>query len=570
MEKKSRKAFITPLICLTVGILYVVLANVLYKDFFVSVKPESGTEQAAYEYFETGKNLAEDSLSRKLVFAYSNVLAIILVSAFVYVIVRLVGKFKKSSAARLPIVLFVLATALVGAVVYFLYPLPISASPDTFYNYVFAKEWLPMYWHGFFTNVVYCASFLIFPHPMAMTIVPMVCAMGLIGYCLYCAVIKRTGHGILISVLFGATMLLFPAMIETVFFVGRNFMYGIVLFALLAISYVDWVNERPLSYHRAVLLAVLMGLVITWRGEGILWIVFFPVILLLTYRKSGTDWKKYIVALLALTVAFLAFKLPAKYGDVKYQGRDYYVINTVSSLGAVFADDNPKLDYEGASEDISNIDAVIPIDWIRAFGENSYVYWNSHNGRNQRQCGNAIDGDAYIKSAYNVLLHNPIIWLKERVSLFCKTVGLPWVVHVNPPTEDVEVVNSAEADQFLVEWWEDYFVVGRNEIENVYAVKSSKVGRIIQDKFLKAVNFEFLFFGYFVIILNLATVIVAIVSLVRKQWLILAWSVALLGSVAVIFLTAPSSFINYYFYSFYCQYWLVFLFLFKTKAEKEK
>lgn len=549
------------LTCFLIGCIYVLLSRIINKGTFGDIRPNVGIEVVAYAFPSTGMNLSEDKISKIAVYVYSHILAVLCVTVFLMLLGRLISFLISNSKEMIRITVLVIIGLSLVFVAYCSYPIPIGGSLDTYENFVFAKAWLPKYWHGFLTNVIYCVEMIILPHPVSMVVFPAVISSGLLCYNLYKTLIKRTKLWPLWIVLVVTSYAFLAPMLQTLFFPGRNYMYGTALFALFTVLFSDFLENKELSFYKALWIAAFGATVITWRGEGLIWIPFLPLMILAAYKKSNTKFAQYAFSFASLFILLLILWVPSKYGADKYQGKDYYIINTGSSLGAVFNSPEANLKYQGADKDIENIDQGVPIDWIKAYGGQSFQLWNSYNGRITSQGGVDIDGESYIKSSYNVLFHNPLIWAEERLYVLADALGLPPLKYVKTESgEDLYTYDEAgkrEAIAAMQLAWNDYRSRGLEYVAYGHPIKTNSFINNVSYAYQVLFVSSGKYFGYAEILINLAVLVIVIRTLLKREWLFFLCGLALLGTILAIIVASPGGYSNYYFYSFYNEYWLL-------------
>ena len=561
LSRINNKQLLFDLISLIAGCIYVIISSIFTRAFFVPMRPDIGVEQVAYKFLSTGANLSEDNISRIIVFVYSHILAVVIISVALMLFWRLLIYFVENNKERIKILVLGIVFILLMYCACCTYPFSIALSMDTFENYMWAKAWLPRQWHGFLTNIVYCAEFLIIPHPVSMILFPAATSFGLILYTIYRVLIKRAKYGLIFGLIWLASLFLWLPMIETTVFAGRNYMYGISIFAFVSVLFIDWIEKGELTCRKALWLAVFGAVAMTWRGEGMIWLAFFPLMIIATYFKKKPKIKTWLVCFVGLLLFFAVLWAPSKYLTEKYQGKDYLIINTGSSLGAVFNDPGSNLTYSGAQDDLENVDNVLPIEWIKAYGEMSFQFWNSYNVRITSQGGPNNNSDAYIKSAYSILFHNPVIFLKERLYVMQNALGLPHLYEITTATgEEIQRETSQEEDDLLLKW-NEYRTEGYDEVVNTYALRDNPIRSKIMYYYQIISVKEGDYFGYAFIILGIIMLAVALWALIKKEWLFLLSSSAFLATTAAIILASPQGYSNYYFYGFFSEYWIMLFFV---------
>lgn len=554
------------------SILYVIAAHFISSSFFTPIKANTGSENKAYAFLETGLTLENDSLSKIFCWLFACTFACTFLFAFCSWIVFLYRTWKRDETVKKYILLLIAINLLGILFLICFYPLPISLSPDTYYNYIYAREWLPMYWHGFLTNVVYCACCLIIPHPFSMTLIPFLIAINLLGYFLYCGLIKNGKKGFRFALLFAAFLFVMPETIQIFTFVGRNYMYGIVSFSFLCIFFLDNLKKKELTLPKCVVLSVLLAVLATWRTEGIIWLLFFPFLFYFTYfykRNVPNALRRFLLVALAVVLCYSVFNVPVKYGNEKYQGSDYFIINLPGPVSAVLNNPKANLTYEGAEEDLSTIDSVIPLEYIKKYGEYGSIYYNYANGRAARQCDVGSRGKDFVVASYSLLFHNLDIYLKFQTNLFCESLFLPTPFSL-PYVEEPWVPEGESLIAYNTIM--DYYNVGEKDILETHGITfiHPSVDAFADLVIQTIMGYAYLLTGYIKLITTLVVLFIGVHSLFKKRWLYFFTSVAVIGILFAIILTAPTARTNYYFYPFFNQYWLILFYLLQLKQDKQE
>ncbi|MBR5897325.1 MAG: hypothetical protein IKZ39_06880, partial [Lachnospiraceae bacterium] len=128
------------------------------------------------------------------------------------------------------------------------------------------------------------------------------------------------------------------------------------------------------------------------------------------------NWKKVVAFAATALVAFVIIALPQKLGDRKYYGKDYNIINSFPSLVNILNSADHNVDYDGAEASLMSIDTVIPLDLVRVYGMEGYRRYNYYCGRADINQSYATDeqAEAYVKGFHDLVLHNPVIYLKTQ------------------------------------------------------------------------------------------------------------------------------------------------------------
>ncbi len=560
--------------------IHFLISCILSYNFFHPIKDNAGSENIAYKFYGTGLTLEDDFISRVLCWLYAHILAIIFIVLFWNWIAFLIKSWKNRIAERKYIVILLLFVFLGILTIVTQYPTMITTPPDTTYNYVYAKEWLPMYWHGFLTNVIHCACLLVFTHPVSLSVIPFLFGINIIFYFTYYTIIKYSGEPKIIKALiWGIVLLLMPETIQLLTYAGRNYMYAILSVCVLGIFMKDYLEGAEFSVNKFLVLSVLIVCLATWRSEGIIYLFFYPALLYFTYfferhtKDMHIDKKRILKGIGYVFVVYLILSLPGKYGNDKYQGYDYFIINTPGPLAAVLADENANLGYDGVEKDLETINDVIPIDYIKKFGRPAVEYYNFDNMRLSRQSDAGNKGKDYVVASYRILFHNWKIYFKYQVNLYFQSIGVPWNFNLTSNTELEERMISEEVQRWE-DWLMDYYYSGSDDISEKHDIvlidkrTDSILSNIASRAVSKLNNFGWKYAGFIKIAVSLLVIISSLYFLVKKQWIYVCWGIILMGLLAIIILMAPAARYNYYYSVYFNQYWLLLFMGFQIKRDK--
>ncbi len=549
-----------------IAILHMVVSIILSINFFKPIHVNTGFETIAYNGMDGITTLSQDTFIRNICKGYSYIVAFILIFSFWKTIEYIAPKLRqnKKFAVSYLTVIFIGLLFLLFSYPYFLIE---DATCDFTYNYVYAKEFMPMHWHGFLTNVVMCAIMIFIPHPIALTLIPFFCFTTII---LYILVNIADFNKISLPYIFLIFLFIFllPEAMPAAAMPGRNANYAIVSLAYYAALFLDYVNNTKLTTKKYIVLTLLVSILSTWRVEGLIYIVFYPLILNAVYKQKDSSFlaKNLLLGAMVFVVMFLLLQLPQSYGMKKYYDKDYFIINTPMPLSAVYMSEDANLTYKGAPEDLANIDKVYPVRYLKEWGGAASIRNNMEHGRISRQCGTGFDGTKYVISAYRILAHNPIIFLKKQINnylianKFYKYFYLPAPnisnLEEGLPKEELEFSKSTSA----------YYKVGRNDIESNYPLFGRfGFGRHIKSILSKSYKiFHYLsvhFMKYNKLAITILISLTLLCSLVRKEWIWVAMAGNILSIFTAIFLFAPDPHEEYYYATYLCQYLYLFLYI---------
>ena len=387
----------------------------------------------------------------------------------------------------------------------------------------YATRYYPVYWHNYLTSLFYMVAMSLFPMSAAPVLLSDIIYALVFSYCYW-----RTDKiyrskwcllallaGILPFTLLGALMCFRPA-IYSGFFV----FYFIYLFF-------EWKEKAPLTIPKLLGLSFLTGILALWRSESL---VMLPLGLLFIGFAYHNVRKAFLYLALSV-ILFMIVKIPQSVGEEKYYGSDYLIISTTRPLSVILHRDQT---YEGAEEDIANVSAVTEFGYLHndSLSCSAYNRYNSdHNEGRYTQTGASPEMQkAYLKSAFRLILHNLDLYFGERIQLFCVTNGFfgynkDMVLNLKP---------VASTDFHLYEHDRDY------GMEMLEAYKRLPLS--YHEGYALAL---FSFGGEAFIPMLVLLLALTLYTLVRKKWFLLFGFLALLAREAVIFLTAPASFIQY-------------------------
>lgn len=284
--------------------------------------------------------------------------------------------------------------------------------------YAMATQYLPLYWHNYLTSLWYMVSFNVLPLPYAPIIVMnLLAAIGFSALYYENAKSDATKRCYLLYLLFS------PYVLFTITSGSRITYYSIIHAFLFLFLLLEYRKQEKISGTKIVILVIASGVVTFWRSEGMPYLVLLPVIVYVIYRTS-LSWKKFMVYLVGFWFLFMILSIPQKMGEEKFYHKDYFIPNTTRSLSVILSREQT---YEGAKEDIENINTIIPIEFIQKNYLNvSYQEWNDCNNQGKlTQTGASKETqEKYIGSYVSLVLHNLDLFLWERFQCFFEANNL--------------------------------------------------------------------------------------------------------------------------------------------------
>ncbi len=294
---------------------------------------------------------------------------------------------------------------------------------DNYIPYSYAIRLMPEFWHSIWLSSLYTASFMVFPHAIAINLLQLISFVFAWGY-LY----NRIKQSPLFEKCKWVRFLTFFFLLFRDFWLvatnPERAEYN-VAFTLLFVTVVtmDIAEKKKRSAAGLAGLTVFAAFIAVFRSEGIvIGTLGFVLLVLFVYR----DGIKRILGSFALfAVAFFVFSLPAKVGEIKYYGNDYSIMNTFPNMANFLNYPGTDLSYEGADKDLEAIAGIAPLEALKEYGTNGYRRYNYAEGRidfNQ-SCADDETGNAYMSAYRRIALHNPMLYAKTQWTGFLQAIA---------------------------------------------------------------------------------------------------------------------------------------------------
>ncbi|MBO6129211.1 MAG: hypothetical protein J6P79_09985 [Pseudobutyrivibrio sp.] len=439
MNKKNVRAIIPALHILLTFILERLIFSFSWDNL------EFKTSIARTDYF------ISDKAEMIITYILSKLVAVIIILLVWKLVFCLIDRKISKEIIRLFGIIY-LVGLLVGV---FLYPAIFGLEVDNYANYALAVRFLPTYWHSIFTGAVYAGCMMVIPHPIAIFLVQWSCFVATIAF-IYKGVNDITGGS---KAKYGSLLFfVMPWTYEVVCDAYRNDYYTILCLFYFSFIFFAFKSGKGLNRQQIVIAALLSAFVMVWRSEG-LFVGFGGFIFLLLFCAK-TDKKNIIKAVVVMLCSFILLHSIQGIGTKKYYGKDYVLINSTGVLNNIFNDPYADLSYEGADEDLGNIEAVIPVQILKESGISGYRDYNFTNGipdANQTLASDEV-ASAYMKSYYRIVLHNIKDYVKRQLSCMCYAMQL----NVSPTTYTYTDGVYTELDSFVYEQRE----LGKEEFLN--------------------------------------------------------------------------------------------------------
>ena len=214
----------------------------------------------------------------------------------------------------------------------------------------YATRYYPVYWHNYLTSLFYMVGMSLIPAscgPIILSDLLFALTYGYITYETHKLFTTRLHYIILILGILPCTLLAALMPFRPCLYTS----FHLFFFAWLTFQYLKKITP---SFPKLIGLAFLSALLAFWRSEGIILLVFAPILLILVFGKE-IHKGQVITFLIAMLAFFTIIKIPQSLGESKYYGSDYLIISTTRPLSVIVHRDQT---YNGAAEDLTNINAV--------------------------------------------------------------------------------------------------------------------------------------------------------------------------------------------------------------------
>jgi len=270
-------------------------------------------------------------------------------------------------------------------------------------------------WFSYLHSVYTLALFDLVPHVAAYGVFQVALTAGVFAYATQ-LVAARTRSRAPVVVMTLVLALSMPVIVETIQYT-RDTPFA-VLHLLVALYVAHTVAVRcGLSRGGLAGLAVLVGFLSAYRGDGMVLLVVVPVLLALLLRPGRRALAGGAVAFAAAFALFHAV-LPSLL-VVRDSGRAYEMTLRLNPLGAVLQTDFYSPDKE---RDLRELGAVIDVEKVKEVQDATNVegYWGGHWNREAPE----PQWEAFKAASTRVLLNNPMTVLANRTSTFLSSTSL--------------------------------------------------------------------------------------------------------------------------------------------------
>lgn len=394
-------------------------------------------------------------------------------------------------------------------------------------------------WQSYITVIYYSLCMMVIPYACGITIIQSLFISFVMSYVttnLYMIYKKKS-----VSIALYLVMLI-PSVILNNLRPLRLQVYTYILVLLFGIIIFDKIRGRKLTVRRSLVLLVLSALLILWRSEGIIFCIFIPALMLVSYNKKGMNYIKAILMVVLNVIILLVYNhaIDSMDGWVKQAEQKYGLTMYINPLSQMIQEDLHGKDIE---KDLENIDKVLNLEILKKYP--SYIeipaFWNEDNLVRENFAENLSE---FKKSYVKILLNNPISFIKARIKTFLATCYYEY----NIGTPSISLVkyykDSNNRDSFTEDFLQKYkFTTAINENVKVN-VETFLTGAKLNNQ---GYNKIILYLFWDVLPVMIICTANIVISFIKKKYEYLCMFLTLMCNGAIIFLTAPANYFMYYF-----------------------
>ena len=409
-------------------------------------------------------------------------------------------------------------------------------------------------WQSVITQIYYGVILLLIPLPVAITIIQIILISMILAYIQ--TRIELTYNNKWLNVILYILFLL-PSIIINNLYIIRLTMYSYTMLLLFAILLFDNINKKELSIYKTILLIFLSTLIVLWRSEGIVFLVFIPIMLMITYKNLRRPVLAVLICAILLFNSYIYKNAIKKYEDPLYDLVIY--INPLSMM--------LQEDLNGDIEEaLANIDTVFSIEELKKYP--SYEEIPAHWKGNVFRPDCEKNANKVLSNFIKIIINNPISFIKARTKTMIASSGMDLKAHNEVRSRFLGVISFNEDSWQVKGFQEAYKCVNPINSKIKVAVETFLMGATAEDS-VKSTPIRVIFWNFIPVLI--IVLLIFVIKLVKRQWLMSIMCIAILIQACTIFLTAPASYFMYYFPEYICGIFIICINSFEyLKIKKEK
>lgn len=460
-----------------------------------------------------------------------------------------------------------------------LFPETIGIEIDNYANYSMAIRFLPTYWQGIYTGILYAGCLMIIPHPISLFVIQWTLFFLTVSF-IYINVKRIYPVGCLKYV--PLLVFLLPESYYLAFNPYRNNYYTILVLFYFSSLYFK-IREKKYENWKVwdfIIFSIITAFIMVWRSEGVLVGACGLVLLSISFGVSKKSIRRLCIVLAATIISFIGINSVQQIGSDKYYGDDYMILNTTPVLHSILNNPNADFSYDTAQADLQSIEKIVPVEVIKEAGMTGFRNYNWTNGRfdfNQTLASDE-NAKAYMKAYYSIILHNLSTYFDVQINSFYSALQIP----ETHKTYEFDGEYREELDSFVYDRW----IIGFGELISTGDTETwlyNPNRKIVRDFLSEVIALwrELIINSGMNMLLHAGTIIVNFILLLfecikmfeennRRNTMFMIAHVFLFGEIVAIMLFMPEGRAAYMYPMLYCSYFLMFVRMLEQRLSVQK
>lgn len=390
-----------------------------------------------------------------------------------------------------------------------------------------AANLLPVFWQGYLTSYFYIFSLMLIPVPAGVVAVQCFVISICIGVvCERAQRILKLKHKIWLLLPYVA----FPVL-DSNMYPMRMSVYVFLELCLFVLFLSAIMEQRRFTEKETWMAIFLTAVLAVWRTEGIYYMLWIPLVYLVTFWKREETKKKLKFVTVTVVVSILVM-LPQTLGNKLVSGDQYEITSMVLPLAPLLCEAQ-KADRADIQAIDKVIDTTLMIEGYEEGKSGISVFWSEP--LLIRKNYTVTEYKEFKSAYYNLIMKYPKVFLKERVETFINSNGILMNTTELYDTEDVP--NYVEFREKYV-GGQGIFVTVRKQLLSLLELRSFS-------DYNEKLSIYYVVYSFLPQLLVLSAV--SVMCLIRRKWSSLLVLLGIMGKVPLIFLTAPSLLFMYYY-----------------------
>lgn len=390
-----------------------------------------------------------------------------------------------------------------------------------------AKTLMPTFWQGYLTSYFYIFALMFLPVPAGVIVMQCAVISLCVGFvCERACRILGLKHKLWLILPF----LAFPILDSNVYPM-RMSVYVFLELCLATVFLSAILEKRKLTAKETWFVVFLTAVVAVWRTEGIYYMLWIPIVYLITFWKQESRKKKlkFVIVTVVATIAVMA---PQTLGNKLISGDQYEITSMVLPLAPLLCE------AQGEQvEELEIIDKVIDVNLMIQGYESGKsgisVFWSEPSLI--RKNYTSAEYKEFKSAYYSLIRKYPEVFLKERVETFVNSNGI--LMNTTELYDTDEVANYVEFREEYV-GGKGFFTGVRKQVLSLLELNGFQSG---------SEKLELYYVVYSFLPQLLVLIVALLFCLIRRKWSSLLVLLGIVGKVPLIFLTAPSRLFMYYY-----------------------